>query len=304
VESNTKNSSKSHEESSFKRELLISWQLFKENWRTLISYGLFAIIGSYFVITFIMIFVMILLIRIFDAMHLNISIELFSDIAMIITIPQMIISFALYGCVYGLTYDIICSGDEFAEFKGAFAYFKKFWFQYVIISIFQGGFNLVLSIYMTPDLTSNEPMSMPFANFILINVFGYFIGMIWYFAFCITMPSVTAHGSLKRAFQENFAVVRENKNRIIKVGLFYTICVSIPLWLVLMTGFYLAVEYSGPIGFTIEMIAIFAMIPIVLISNPLLALMLTRIYATSTAFNQLQEEKKIEGSKVEIKPQF
>jgi hypothetical protein len=294
----------SNSEHFFKQDLQISWRLFKENWKTLISYGIFAILGSYFIIALFTIFILVLLIRIFEAMHWEVSIEFFSDIAAAMAIPQMIISFALYGCVYGLSYDIICSGDEFAEFKGSFMYFKKYWFQYVIISFFQGGFNLILSLIVTPDLTSTKPINIPFNQFILINALGYSIGMVWYFLFCITMPSVTAHGSLKRAFRENFVVVKEQKTKIIKVGLFYTFVVSVPLWIILMTGFYLAVEYSGPIGFAIEMIAIFTMIPVVLITNPLMALMLTRIYATSSVFNQLQQEKKEEESRIEINPQF
>jgi hypothetical protein len=176
---------------------------------------------------------------------------------------------AFNGTLYGLSYDIISSGDLHTEFRHAFTYFRKFWFRYLLISL------LTLSVtasYYLILLPGDQTLL-----FILIIVVDYF--SILYITGLYT--SVTANGSLIRALKESGSLLKKDFKRIASTLGIYFIIFRVPYILFflilkwgLATNSILVILLGGVIVMMFLSLASF-------IGTPVLTIFATRIYNTN-----------------------
>ncbi len=119
-----------------KNDFKNSWKLLRENYRAFLWNGVFSLI-SFLIVILLAALITWILGMFFPILSLeNISQEFiheshFSRIyrSFFISIAMMVF-FSFLACQYGLAYDIMSSGDMFAEFRNSFQYFKKHWLRY------------------------------------------------------------------------------------------------------------------------------------------------------------------------------
>ena len=126
--------------SSTRMDFSQSWQAFRANYKAFLFTELFA--GMAFLLTTMFVWGTISLIYVLSP-GLSVS-ELYANISEGFRISRMYRSltlilgswvfFGFLNCQFGLAYDIMSSGDQFAEFKSSFSYFKKFWWQYPVLT--------------------------------------------------------------------------------------------------------------------------------------------------------------------------
>jgi hypothetical protein len=207
--------------------------------------------------------------------------NIFNAIIVIDIIVVMVFMFALMGSIFGLAYDILSSGDQFAEFKGAFTYFKRYWWQYSVLSLIGGIVNMGLSFTMQINLGLINMTAENVHFYYVMSILVYIIGWIWYTLFILTMPSITAQGNLKKSLKENWAILKAHPARVLKTSFFYLVIFFIPS--MLFTQAY----YTYPPYIEAELTRVLLIFMIVflainiLVANPMMVLSFTRIYNTT-----------------------
>jgi hypothetical protein len=279
-------------------DLKISWKIYKANAKPFIGYSFFAFLGSFFFTFLLSLFVFYLVISIYVELQLEVTLEMIYIIALVFAVPTLFLSFALMGSVYGLAYDILSSGDEFAEIKGAFTYFKRYGWQYCVLTLLSAGINLFFSIFR------NYLFDGLFFDNIVLHILCligiYFLSNCWTLLFCMSFPSLTAHGSLKKAIKESVALFKTNTSRIFKSVFMWFFFFSLPVIIALEL-----VQYYEPIWdiSNLSLLIIFTAVVYIIdiaIGNPIYVLMLTRIYNTS----QITKDQAPKEKKVTLEPRF
>jgi uncharacterized BrkB/YihY/UPF0761 family membrane protein len=115
-----------------KKDFRNAWDLFKENYKAFLSTEIFA--GIAFLISFILISLLFgLIISSFSPLTLREVITDFSSNMVLSHIYRIVISltcmwifFGFLNSQFGLSYEIMSSGEMYAEFKSSFGYFKNF----------------------------------------------------------------------------------------------------------------------------------------------------------------------------------
>ena len=281
-------------------DIKISWLLLKSNWKAFIATELFA----FFALTF----VALLFVVIYFAIGAIIALPpLFLDSSS----PQekrgfsffffgIIFFLAFLNCQFGLAYDIISSGDMFAEFKGSFTYFKRNWLPYSLLpfllvwlhSIFQGI--RIIWIILIGDVTN---IRAEINEFELLRSF--IIGFIFFVLLISTLPSVTASsgnskiGRIKRGFIENFRLVKRRPKRLFStLGLFYLIF-YLPSTII---SLFIILFYDSLIGsiWLLIILFVYALLLLIglLIGTPISTLITTRIYSEVRLKGELKNPLK------------
>jgi hypothetical protein len=130
------------------------------------------------------------------------------------------VSKAFLGSSYGLAYDILSSGDEFAEFRGFVHYFKQNWWKYILVSLifiglaFIGNFVNDLIWYWTFTHFIDSSVLNYIIYLSIINGISFLFEFFGLFLFFCILPSVTAHGSISLAFKQNFTVFNHHWKKI------------------------------------------------------------------------------------------
>jgi hypothetical protein len=288
-----------------KMDLKVSWELYKENWKTFIGFQLFTIVSA-MLILFASIFIMIILIfSISNVLNTEFPSQVFMTVGVVSAIPNFALILILGGCLYGLGYDLICSGDEYTEIKNAVGYFAHYWWQYFIIGMIQGIFTFLWSLSLTyteiqNSVDSTTILTTTDMNYLLSMVFLVVFSQMWFYLFGMLMPSVTATGSIKKAFKENFIIIKTEGKRMLYVFLFYMLISTVPTGIIL-TFFYdrsvdLA-DYNLLNDFPMIIVTAFNLFVV----NPLIALSLTRIYNTSKIGIENLEIREIEKKRIGIR---
>ncbi len=247
----------------------LSLKVFRDNLRAYISVVLFVIAGSLGVAIFgLAVFGFVVIIREFDlnlAFNASLLIFLFISILFILVLLVVFVFSAFNATLYGLSYDIMSSGDLYTEFRNAFIHFRKHWLAYIIISI------PMLFMSMIYQYIPKNQLFF-YVSFIFIDYLS-----IMFFTGLIT--SVTAKGKFFYAFKESLSLLRKDFMRIaLTIGIYF---------LIFRTPYIIGV-YISKLGLTIDYIILFLLIGnfilmlfASLIGSPILSIIATRIYNTN-----------------------
>ncbi|MHA1990876.1 MAG: hypothetical protein ACW981_07450 [Candidatus Hodarchaeales archaeon] len=176
---------------------------------------------------------------------------------------------AFNGTLYGLSYDIMSSGDLYTEFKHAFTYFRRFWSKYLVISLLTLA---VTASYYLILLPGDQTLL-----FIIIIVVDYF--SILYITGLYT--SVTANGSLIRALKESGNLLKKDFKRIaITLGMYFIIFRAPYILFFLFLKIAITMDTNLPI-IILGIIVMMIMSLTSFIGAPILTIFATRIYNTN-----------------------
>lgn len=267
-----------------KKDFKNSWHLFKENYRVFLSTEFFAFLS--FLTTGIIMFSVISLIYYLvpslsiEDLWFNFSRNFsFSHIfRFIIIFFALIILFAFFNCQNGLAYDIMSSGEMFAEFKSSFTYFRRYWWQYFLLTILilMGGFwGMIIFDFDNKPMNSSHTIYLDALQIGRIIIFFLFF-FIWFVTFINTLPSITAQGSLKQCFIESSRILRKNAKRLFTTwGIFFLIFIIPPFTVNLIIIVFLPSLLST---FFILVLLGLSVSFLVIISFPMLSLIATGLY--------------------------
>ncbi|UYP44394.1 hypothetical protein NEF87_000679 [Candidatus Lokiarchaeum ossiferum] len=251
-----------------KLDFKLSLQAFRNNVKAFMGTELFAFL---FFVVGMLISVLITLI------YLKVKVEEIAEpLVILMLLPGFLISIwlfqAMLTCQYGLAFDIMSSGDMFAEFKGSFSYFKRFWWQYPLLSLI-----FTLSGFFTQ-------FDLPIKFFITeVNVQ---IMLYTPLTYCLTVlfieifPSLTSSSNLKASFKENFLILKQNPKRLLATwGIFYIIFQFIPSIVIFIISLLSNLLFEELITIIIFITLIIVMLFwMFVIGYPVMTLIATRIY--------------------------
>ncbi len=256
-------------------DVKISLYLLKENWKAFVGTEIFAIIAFLLVGTFFWILLQILGLIIPLPNILFSSDEGYRPLMMI----SVMTFFAFLACQFGLAYDIISSGDMFAEFRGSFVYFRRYWLQYPILTMLYSWalfFSLIPLDFIDRRVLDNK-YNFDIQFSILFLIVRFLISYVWLVLFIGTLPSITSQRSFKQSFVENFKILRKHPKRLfITWGFLYSI-IYLPVVAISILSLSI-IEFSGTNRFLLVPIGIFSSLFIILGGTPVMSLLATRIY--------------------------
>lgn len=266
-----------------KEDFKISWQLFKENWKAFIKNELFVvlcivILGLFFLIYF------VINPNIFT--NPNYLDPIFIILMVVAGLGLFFIPLALMTCQYGLAYDIISSGDMYAEFEGTFTYYKRHWWQYSLLSILTPWTEWSFPSTDSNGAWKNMPMQMQVPSMIGSTVILLLFYLIWFIIFINTLPSITALGQeevegskFRKCFSESFAIFRNNKRRLFLTWGCFFIVFNAPSVILSAIAINMQILSFPPVFIMfINFISIVISAIVITISYPMRALIGTRIY--------------------------
>ncbi|MFX0090682.1 MAG: hypothetical protein ACFFBD_02875 [Candidatus Hodarchaeota archaeon] len=274
-----------------KTDFVISWQALKENWKAFIGTEIFGFVAL-IVTTLATGLVLILL-----SFVLTSSFPNFFDLEprrsnFFLTFFGLMLFFAFLSCQYGLAYDIMSSGDMFAEFKGAFTYFRRHWFHYIILTFLVGWIQtlfhpetLVLQILIRRWVVPLGSIDILYGVLLLISRF------LWFVVFINALPSITAQGSFKQSFIENYRILRKHPKRlVITWGIFFCIF-SIPSFILSVIEIMFFDQLINSIwGLLLTILVVTSSLVGILLGTPMTALIATRMY-NSVEFDRYNPPK-------------
>ncbi len=259
------------EASPSKIDFKLSWYMLRKNLRPYALISIFSIFSA-LLLTFIF-GVLIVMLSIAIAGPEIAQNETYRNILSVgLALPIMFLIYAFYGSGYGLAYDIMSSGDEFAQFKGAFSYFKRYWWQYTLISL----------IYSAPGIILN-PTILPFDSIdsigiqVLIHFVFQIITFLWFTIIGMALPAITAHDNLRESLGESIKLFRNNLSRYARTwGLFF-ILFQIPVFGI-MEFYSLSLNTSDTISIGMGGLILIGYLFSTFIVFPMQTLISTRLY--------------------------
>lgn len=195
---------------------------------------------------------------------------------------------------FGLTYDIMTSGELFTEFRRSITYFKKFWLYFALLSLPYVLIILMdqlIGLFSLLEIIHSQEVNRNFL--VILKIFVYFIDLMLCISLVEIFPSIIVIKKLRHSISENFLILGQNFKR-----LFF----SIGIYHLLFRGPMVVVDIARILIVTNEetfllfnmIFLIFTFIN-VLIGLPILSLISTRIYNT-TILNAKAEAKESRGS--------
>ncbi len=312
-------SSNSYESfSETKLDFKISWKLFKENWKAFLSTLLFS--GLCLLLISAVMFIFAHFIPNFLAPDIFRGLVPFSSrvgaflSSFFIILIGVLVFFAFLGCQYGLSFDIMSSGDQFAEFKGSFTYFRRHSLAYSLLTILiswgvftiaqRGPFFSPESAIPFPLFGMSPSFGPPRPEMGIIQFVMFVLYFFWFLIFINTLPSITAQGhnkdnvglsgikKFKNSFVESFRIFKKCPKRLLMTwGLFFLIFI-IPLNVLILIANLLNNPFGPTIILEILKRTIQALwITFILIGTPVMALLATRIY-NSVEFERIESEER------------
>ena len=274
-----------------RQDIIISWELLRENWRAFVSTEIFSIIA------FICIFVGLesILIAIEKIFVLDSVPYIKISMTFISVFIGILVLYIFLACQYGLAYDIISSGDMFAEFKGAFTYFKRYWWRYALLTFLtqwlQGVFQppiLILRLFGISLDKFQTGILSPIIGLLIVSLFFYFF---WFVLFINTLPSITFQKSLVQSFIENIKIIRRIPQRIVMKWEFVFFIFIVPEYLInIITIIIFNSIVNTYWKFVPAILLILTYIFDLFIGTPMIALIATRIYNSIELENEKEKE--------------
>ncbi|UCG00773.1 MAG: hypothetical protein JSW11_14280 [Candidatus Heimdallarchaeota archaeon] len=181
---------------------------------------------------------------------------------------------------FGLTNDIMTSGELFTEFKRTLTYFKRFWLYFAVLTL---PYVLIIvgdqmfTIFNLFELIHSQDSNR--ISIVTIKVLVYCFDLILYITLIETFPSIIVVRNLKQCIIENYSVVRQNLKRLIfSVGGYYLLF-RVPMIIVDIARLLIVTSEETFLLFNMIFL-IFAFIN-ALVGLPILSLISTRIYNTT-----------------------
>jgi len=191
----------------------------------------------------------------------------------LIKLPGDAILHGFFGCSMGLAYDIISSGDEFAQIKNSVYYIREYWLKFFLFGFISNCFTYVLR-FINPGAITLEIS-------LLIRLFA----AVWYIILSETNASLVTTRNLLTALKENFIILRKNFGRIIiTFGLYYMVFLLPRSLIGVQYMFYEWPSY----GFTAPLFMIIQILTLVyiFIGFPIFAFLSLSIYNSEYRFKE------------------
>ncbi|MFX1255524.1 MAG: hypothetical protein ACFFCZ_28230 [Promethearchaeota archaeon] len=256
-------------------DILISLQVYKENYKAFIAVFIVVIIGLILSLT-ITLFLLYGLIWAENAISFEPIIEIILIVLILLFIVMVFLVFiAFKSTLYGLSYDIMSSGDLFTKFTHSFSYFRRYWWQYAIISVI-----FAIPIFIGQVISFIIILNQGIDPSIGLFKIGLYIVEFFSLVFLVEIyPSITAQGRFLQSISENIRIVKLNFRRIL---------ISISIYFLLFRIIIILGDLARLILVTnVEQLLIFNMIFLVIaiadgiIGTPVLSIITTRIYNTT-----------------------
>ena len=268
-------------------EIKFSWRLLGENWRAFLATEIFSLIA--FFLTFISLEIIINIIAI--ALNITVIPIINVSITYLSNFIGVLVFYAFMTCQYGLAYDMIASGDMFAEFKVAFPYFRNHWWRYIFLTLITqwltATFHPHILIIFLISKSSVFISTTLYTDTILILVARLIFYLFWFIFLIETLPSVTAKNSLLRSFKEN----REILGKIPRQS-YLTLVISFVIFIMpqflahLLTVLLLNIIIVSDLKFLLSMLLTLLWFYCLFIGTPMIALITTRIYNSVSLDNE------------------
>ena len=250
-------------------DIKLGWVLFRKNLWPIMANQLIAIAFLYLAVWIIKWGVTTILPMPFRAAPSNIKMVL-----LLVNITAYFVVFLFQGRLYGIAYDVMSSGDQFAEARKTFKDLRVYGSRYLLFGLILFGPVVLLSIFDGPlnIIASGMAESLLFA--MIPVAFTCFI------AFLEAGPALRVKGGLKEAFKDNFRTMRRDMHRILKTSIltgllcFFPHVISI---IIVISPIFL--NESGTVG---SGLVVFAFIVTegwtIFVGMPVQVLIATRIY--------------------------
>ncbi len=290
----------------FAKDVQIGWKIFKENIKIFIGFEMFILLTSFIIVILSVIILIILAFSISTVVPFEPTPVFFFALGVIATVPNFVIIIILSGCIYGLNYDLISSGDEYTEIKNAFWYFNRYWWQYLIIGVLQGFISLIWSASeMIEQITQFDPNANPFTLYgpfqdLVFLALIMISSQIIYWLLSLMMPSVTATGKLCTSFKENFVIFRNEWKRLGYLFAFTFIFGSVTT--IITTYLLYNQQYAANTPPIILILYAVSTIFNIFVLSPLLSIILTRVYNTSEIGKAHLAEREKERKSIGVRP--
>ena len=275
-----------HVENPSVTDIKVSWRLLKQNWKPFLGITAFSLGATMLVVILVTIILVVILLTMYDPSI--VYEETYTTLLTYFLLPvEFIILWGFFGSGYGLAYDIMSSGDGFAENKSGFIYFQKYWWQYVILACLA---NICVFLMIFPALdTSKMTLTQQFLYFFSVHILSFITNTIFF----LTFPSLTAQGSLKKSLQENFSILQHQFKRIISsMGLLYIIF-SIPIGIITSVYFSSLNFFDGTPNLYATIIMIITTLFGYSVVNPMWNLVATRVYNSFTDMDECISIKQL-----------
>lgn len=181
---------------------------------------------------------------------------------------------------FGLTYDIMTSGELFTEFRRSITYFKKFWlyfallsFPYALLIVTDQLFGLFSLLTIIQTQEGNRIF------LVSIKLVVYLIDFMLCISFIEIFPSIIAVKNLKQSITENFTILRQNFKRLLfSIGIYHLVFRG-PMFIADITRILVVTSEETFLPF--NMIFLVFTVINALMGYPILSLISTRIYNTT-----------------------
>ena len=183
----------------------------------------------------------------------------------------------------------------FAEFKGAFTYFKRYWWRYALLTFLtqwlQGVFQppiLILRLFGISLDKFQTGILSPIIGLLIVSLFFYFF---WFVLFINTLPSITFQKSLVQSFIENIKIIRRIPQRMVMTWAFVFFIFIVPEYLInIITIIIFNSIVNTYWKFVPAILLILTYIFDLFIGTPMIALIATRIYNSIELENEKEKE--------------
>ena len=218
--------------STIRDDFYISWKMLKDNYKAFLATEIFAFLTyiSAVILSLIVIVIIYLIIpsENFEGIRIliirgKISTNILSVFVMVTS--STLLTGLLY-CQYGLAYDIMSSGDMFTRFVSSFHYFKRFWWQYLLLAL-ANSVNLLIFVFSEIIDIANPGYKILADTGIMLAQYG--IMFLFLLIFNCILPSLTAQGKLKNSFVEVYRILKKNFKRLVKTWLVYFVVFILPI---------------------------------------------------------------------------
>ena len=216
----------------------LGWELYKDYYKPLIGAQLLALI-TFICVSLISITIYIIILLSFSPLEQLLKItDLTGIIFLGFMIPGFICLVAFIGSLFGMSNEIMSSGDYYTELKSSFTYFRKYWWQYFLIalcSLFCFLIAIVIANLLSIIVSHLIPVSpMIIFPIILYSVLSLFETLVFLFP-----VALTSTGSLKKALNQTISLLKNNPKVYLTVfAIFFILSISIDILLDVLEFYY------------------------------------------------------------------
>lgn len=123
-----------------------------------------------------------------------------------LVLPGLIILFSFMGSLYGMSKEIILSGDYYVNLKSSFLYFRKHWIAYSLT-----GFLYVIGIVGINSILPDQMESIPsISKFSFLFLLTSILDLFWSICLTLFVSSISTSSSFKESVKLWVSTIRKN----------------------------------------------------------------------------------------------